>query len=200
MKRTIVKAVSLVLAFSFLTALASCTKKEKPKKSKIIAEDTPWFDYTTIDVDSGADPEKGVEYLNQNLAGADDKYYVIYSSGRYQTPPENEIDYSNFDYNSYNFNIVAVVDRNTKKAVNYLDLNKGLDISLHVGADSTKDNKIGLTIDTVCTNAHADFGSRIPYAPAHPLLLHLWPRRPSGNQNKTRLASLCPLHGEDTAG
>ncbi len=29
----------------------------------------------------------------------------------------------------------------------FADLNKGLDISLHVGADSTKDNKIGLTIE-----------------------------------------------------
>ena len=151
MKRTIVKAVSLVLAFSFVAAIASCAKKDKAKKSKIIAEDTPWFDYTTIDVDSGADPEKDVEYLNQNLAGADDKYYVIYSSGRYQTPPENEIDYSNFDYNSYNFNIVAVVDRNTKKAVNYLDLNKGLDTDLltyeHVDTAAYIDGKV-----TVKTN------------------------------------------------
>ncbi len=29
----------------------------------------------------------------------------------------------------------------------FADVNEGLDISLHVGADSTKDNKIGLTID-----------------------------------------------------
>ena len=29
----------------------------------------------------------------------------------------------------------------------FADLNKGLDVSLHVGADSTKDNKIGLTIE-----------------------------------------------------
>jgi len=29
----------------------------------------------------------------------------------------------------------------------FSDTNKGLDVSLHVGADSTKDNKIGLTID-----------------------------------------------------
>jgi len=29
----------------------------------------------------------------------------------------------------------------------FSDLNKGLDVSLHVGADSTKDNKIGLTIE-----------------------------------------------------
>ncbi len=31
----------------------------------------------------------------------------------------------------------------------FADLNKGLDVSLHVGADSTKDNKIGLTIENL---------------------------------------------------
>ncbi len=33
------------------------------------------------------------------------------------------------------------------KITAFSDLNKGLDVSLHVGADSTKDNKIGLTIE-----------------------------------------------------
>ncbi len=33
------------------------------------------------------------------------------------------------------------------KLTAFADLNKGLDVSLHVGADSTKDNKIGLTIE-----------------------------------------------------
>ncbi len=130
MKRSIVKAVSLVLAFSFLTAIASCAKKEKTKKSKIIAEDTPWFDYTTIDVDSGADPDKKIEEIREDFAGADDKYYVIHTEGSYQMPPENEIDYSTFDANSYNFNIVAVVDRKTGKAVNHIILNEGPDTEL----------------------------------------------------------------------
>jgi flagellin len=35
----------------------------------------------------------------------------------------------------------------TAKLTAFSDLNKGLDVSLHVGADSTKDNKIGLTIE-----------------------------------------------------
>ena len=81
MKRSIVKAVSLVLAFSFLTAIASCAKKENTKKSKIIAEDTPWFDYTTIDVDSGADPDQKIEEMREDFAGADGKYYVIHTEG-----------------------------------------------------------------------------------------------------------------------
>ena len=151
MKRTIVKAVSLVLAFSFILACTSCAKKEKTKKSKIITEDTPWFDYTATDIESGADPEKQVEYLHQVLAGTDDKYYVIFSRGRYQMPPDDEIDYSTFDYNSYNFDIVTVVDRNTKKAVNYINLNEGLNTDLltyeHVDTAVYIDGKV-----TVKTN------------------------------------------------
>ena len=42
-------------------------------------------------------------------------------------------------------NIKTDTDKLTLTA--FADLNKGLDISLHVGADSTKDNKIGLTIE-----------------------------------------------------
>ena len=39
------------------------------------------------------------------------------------------------------------VDGTTVKITAFSDLNKGLDVSLHVGADSTKDNKINLNID-----------------------------------------------------
>jgi len=38
-------------------------------------------------------------------------------------------------------------DKLTAKVTAFSDLNKGLDVSLHVGADSTKDNKIGLTVE-----------------------------------------------------
>ena len=146
MKRTIVKAVSLVLASSFLLATASCAKKDKTKKAKTISEDTPWFEYTVIDAETGADPNKAIEYLYPEFAGSDDKYYVIYTQGRYRTPPENEIDYSTFDYNSYNFNYVAVIDRNTKKVVNHIDLNSGLDKEMltyeHVDTANYIDGKV----------------------------------------------------------
>ena len=44
--------------------------------------------------------------------------------------------------------IKQIVDQGDKLIVSaFADLNKALDVSLHVGADSTKDNKIGLQID-----------------------------------------------------
>ena len=42
----------------------------------------------------------------------------------------DEIDNSKFNYNDYNFDYVAVVDRNTKKTVNTVDLHRGLDKEL----------------------------------------------------------------------
>ncbi len=43
----------------------------------------------------------------------------------------------------------------------FADLNDGLDISLHVGADSTKDNKIGLTIDMMSARGLKINGLRV---------------------------------------
>ena len=43
----------------------------------------------------------------------------------------------------------------------FADLNKGLDVSLHVGADSTKDNKIGLTIEMMSARGLGVNGIRV---------------------------------------
>ena len=43
----------------------------------------------------------------------------------------------------------------------FSDLNKGLDVSLHVGADSTKDNKIGLTIEMMSARGLGVNGIRV---------------------------------------
>ncbi|MBO4824979.1 MAG: flagellin [Lachnospiraceae bacterium] len=47
------------------------------------------------------------------------------------------------------------------KATAFSDLNKGLDVSLHVGADSSKDNKIGLTIDMMSARGLGVNGIRV---------------------------------------
>ena len=43
----------------------------------------------------------------------------------------------------------------------FADLNNGLDVSLHVGADSSKDNKIGLTIDMMSARGLGVNGIRV---------------------------------------
>ena len=47
------------------------------------------------------------------------------------------------------------------KLTAFADLNKGLDVSLHVGADSTKDNKIGLTIEMMSARGLGVNGIRV---------------------------------------
>ena len=49
----------------------------------------------------------------------------------------------------------------TAKVTAFSDLNKGLDVSLHVGADSTKDNKIGLTIEMMSARGLGVNGIRV---------------------------------------
>ena len=126
MNKKLVKSLSLLLVLSMALSIASCGKKNNGRSEKKISEDSPWFTSNIVDCESGADPEKNIEYLNYDLAGADDKYYVVFARGRYAMPPQDEIDYDNFDYNSFNFGVVSVVDKNTKTVVDTIDLNNGL--------------------------------------------------------------------------
>ena len=126
MNKYLIRSLSILLVFSIVLSIASCGKKNNSRSEKKISEDSPWFTSNIIDCESGADPDKNIEYLNYFLAGADDKYYVVFARGRYAMPPEDEIDYDNFDYNSFNFGVVSVVDKNTKTVVNTIDLNNGL--------------------------------------------------------------------------
>ena len=126
MKSLFLKLCSLVMIMSVALSIASCGKKNNSRSEKKISEDSPWFESNIVDCESGADPDKNIEYLNYDLAGVDDKYYVVFARGRYAMPPQDEIDYDNFDYNSFNFGVVSVVDKNTKTVVNTIDLNNGL--------------------------------------------------------------------------
>ena len=126
MKTSVNKLVSTLIIISLLLSMASCGKKNNSRSEKKISEDSPWFTSNIVDCESGADPDKNIEYLNYDLAGADEKYYVVFARGRYAMPPKDEIDYDNFDYNSFNFGVVSVVDKSTKTVVNTIDLNNGL--------------------------------------------------------------------------
>ena len=55
----------------------------------------------------------------------------------------------------------GAVSKAEVKLTAFSDLNKGLDVSLHVGADSTKDNKIGLTIEMMSARGLGVNGIRV---------------------------------------
>ncbi len=56
---------------------------------------------------------------------------------------------------------IAFDENGGLKITAFSDLNKGLDVSLHVGADSTKDNKIGLTIEMMSARGLGVNGIRV---------------------------------------
>ena len=82
MKIIVCRFISVLLTASMLLSVSACGKKKTSKKATVVAEDAPWFDINTIDVDSGADPEKEIESVNHEFCGSDDKYLVVRSSGR----------------------------------------------------------------------------------------------------------------------
>ena len=129
MKKRMVRAVTVILLLAMAVSLASCGRKTN-KKIRKIEEGSPWFNAKIIDVDTGADKGRalGSGYHTQFI-GMDDQYYIIETRGDYQRPTEDEIDKETFDYNSYSFTYIAVVDRSTNKTVNTIDVRKDLTVS-----------------------------------------------------------------------
>ena len=117
------KTISLVVIFAMLLFMVSCYKKSPGKKTRKIAADDPWFDAKVYNIEPDLDSEgKIIEYKQQKLAGADDKYIVVYSNG-YYVRPDNNVDYNSRDYSFY---LVTIVDRNNGDKLRTIDLNQYL--------------------------------------------------------------------------
>ena len=131
MRKIIAKTVSVALVCAMAATVASCGETKKAgKEIRKISEDSPWFDASITDVETGA--EKGREigtWLYQQFVASDDKYYFIETSGEYQIPPDDKIDWETYSYRDYQFDYIAVVDRNTKQTVNTIELKKDLTVS-----------------------------------------------------------------------
>ena len=128
MNKTFVKTLSAALAVSMVLSVAACQKKnnssgrEKSRSGHKIDAGAPWFDANDIQVEAFYDKSRKLEYISQRLAGADDKYLVLYSSGYYEMPNDNNINWETFDYNQYMISSLSVLDRETHETVNTVDL------------------------------------------------------------------------------
>ena len=93
MRKIIAKTVSVALVCAMAATVASCGETKKAgKEIRKISEDSPWFDASITDVETGA--EKGREigtWLNQQFVASDDQYYFIETRGEYQIPPDDKI-------------------------------------------------------------------------------------------------------------
>ena len=129
MRKLTVKAVSVVLVFAMAAATASCGKKKNNEIRKI-SDDSPWFDVNITEVETGAEKGRAVgTWLNQEFITSDEQYYYIETRGEYQIPPKTENDQKTINYRDYQFDHLAVVDRNTKQTVNTVDIMKDLTFS-----------------------------------------------------------------------
>ena len=150
-RKKFVRLISASLVLSMLMPLSSCGKKKEKKVNKITS-DTPWFEAEIIDVDSWVPSDKEVSSLYTQFVGSDDKYYVVYLGGEYKTPAENEADASSFNDRDYDIYVACVIDKESGKVVNTIDLDRDTDKRMFanefVSAVVYVDGKITATANT----------------------------------------------------
>ena len=135
MKKTPIRAVSVVIAASMMLSFAACNKKggggssgskETSHSGDKISAETPWFESKRFEVDLKQDSDRPVEYSYQNLVGANADKVLVMTSGYYEMPNESTIDWDTFDYNAYAFNYISIIDRATSNVEKTIDLSEHL--------------------------------------------------------------------------
>ncbi len=159
MKRSILKITATLLIASMAMSVAACSSngggshslsnnnktggsRSESRSGDKISSDDPWFDSNLLKVDIPVDGSRPLEYTYPRLAGVDDKYIVVLTSGYYKMPTGNDVDWNNFNYNDYAINILSVLDRNSKDIVNSIDLTKDLPKNGYIDSASYTDGKI----------------------------------------------------------
>jgi len=155
MKRLLLKTTSVVLVASLALSFAACSKNNKggsdraeSRSGKTISADSPWFDGKLTDVDIPIDNNMEVEYTYPRLAGVDDNYVVVLTSGYYKMPNGNDINWETFNYNDYAINLLSVLDRNTTEVINSIDMNKKIPKNGYVESATYSDGKITTVVST----------------------------------------------------
>lgn len=125
MGKTFTRSISLVLIISVVLSLTSCVEKSGREGRKVSA-DTPWFSSSVYDIEIATDPAREIEDCMFFFLGADEKYYVVRTYGQYTGSMEAKA----ADLDSYSYDLVTVIDRNSKQVVNTIDLNNehGIDV------------------------------------------------------------------------
>jgi len=128
MKKTGLRAVSAILASALLFSVAGCGKnsgggnKGQSRSGDKITEDMPWFDSNMMELKNDFGSSLDIETVYSQFAGADEKNIVVFTSGYYKFPDSENMDWDNFDYNSYTISNVSVIDRDSFLTVQSIDL------------------------------------------------------------------------------
>ena len=169
MNKVFTKSVSVILMISMVLSISSCGNHSS-KNARKISEDDPWFNTQIINVDTGADEGRNVDFSQFSLKGSNEQYYVIYTIGRYQTKPNEGLDY---------FTYISVVDKTTKQTVASFDPTVGFSNYDHVDDVYLSDGKITVKVSGE-NNEERD------YDPSTGVLLET---RPLSSKNNEMLTS-----------
>lgn len=113
------KISAVLLITSILLSVVSCSKK-KERVREVISADTPWYESKTIKLNCGFDKDAKFSYCNYEYLGSDNRNYYIYCDGQYEEPAD--VDWETYNYESYVFNFISVIDKATGELVKKIDL------------------------------------------------------------------------------
>ena len=115
----------LALSMAAILLFTSCSFADTSDKGRKVAANSPWFNSNVYDVDIGTDSDRELEDndFTVDLVGVDEKLLVVRTRGQY----EGTMDQKNVNWNDYTFDLVSIIDRNTKDVVNTIDIQSTLD-------------------------------------------------------------------------
>ena len=140
--KSLIKVAAATLAASVLLSVAACNKGSKGG-GKTITSDTPWFEVSEFEIDTGLDPNRKVQHSYTQLIGSDEKNIAIFTTGNYEYP--EDVDWSNFDGTSYQISRVTLLDKATRKTAKCFDLTTLLESGYVEGA-SYANGKLTLNV------------------------------------------------------
>ncbi len=144
--KSLTKVAAAALAASVLLSMAACNKKKEGSHSgQKITSNTPWYDVTSYDVDTGLDPAKEVDSCYTQLCGVDEDYIIVQTQGNYKRP--DDFDSRKDDYSAYQLSTLSILDRNSKNTLKVIDTYKFFDTNDYIESVSYLKGKLCLTIN-----------------------------------------------------
>lgn len=141
-----VKAASVTLVLAMALSVASCGKKEtdevKSRSGVVISSSDPWYNTREINVSLNIDESRPIDRVQQSLLGIDENKMILLTSGGYQFPEMDFVDWDEINGNDYDIMTVTVIDRANENAYLVMDLTQGLASNTHIYGAEYSDGKI----------------------------------------------------------
>ena len=168
MKKIMRKTVTAVLAVSMLFSMASCASKKSGKSGArggtLISEKSPWFNTRTIEVTTGVDESREIDYVYSQMAGTDDKNMVVYTQGNYRIP--NDFNWETGNYYDYLIANLSVIDRATTETVKTINIKEFLNANEYADTVIYRNGKITVSASSYDEKTYAMTYREIDIDPA----------------------------------